>query len=241
MKPPIPNHLPQTPKSFKFTQAPPGPALPHKIPFGQLLLYIFLVYVFFLAADRFADAGNYNRPSVIIFIFHTIFLFIHEGGHFLFSFFGNTLHILGGSFWQVMFPFLSFLIAIRDRSHVGAFALFLTGFNLMDVSVYMRDAPYRQLPLLGGHKVGHDWYNLFLDWQVMQYSGTIADITYYTGCVLCVGSILAGFYFVYRTSMTPAAPAMMEKEPTSWDDSTDIATPSETGSGTAHSSNENTF
>ncbi len=169
----------------------------------EVIFYCFLMYVFCLAADRYADAMSFRQPSMIMFVFHSIFLFIHEGGHFLFSMFGRTLYILGGSFWQVMFPFLSFLLALRTANRIAPFPLFLTGFNLMAVSLYMRDAPLRQLALLGGDKSRHDWFNLFTQWDMLDSAGTIADITYYLGFVVCLGSILAGFYLAYRSFFNP--------------------------------------
>lgn len=169
----------------------------------EILFYLFFVYVFYLAADRYADAASFHRPSLIMFLFHSIFLFIHEGGHFLFSFFGRTLHILGGSFWQVMFPFLSFLLALRSADRIAPFPLFLTGFNLMGVSLYMRDAPFRQLALLGGDKSRHDWYNLLAQWDLLDSAETIADVTYYLGFLVCLGSIVAGVYLAYRSYFKP--------------------------------------
>ena len=169
----------------------------------EVMFYCFLIYVFYLAADRYADAMSFRQPSMIMFVFHSIFLFIHEGGHFLFSQFGRTLYILGGSFWQVMFPFLSFLLALRSSDRIAPFPLFLTGFNLMAVSLYMRDAPLRQLALLGGDKSRHDWFNLFTRWDMLDSAETISDITYYLGFFVCLGSILAGFYIAYRSFFNP--------------------------------------
>jgi hypothetical protein len=163
-------------------------------PATEIVFYLFFAYVFYLAADRFKDVASYRNPSIIIFVFHSIFLYVHEGGHFLFRFFGRTLYILGGSFWQVMFPFLSFLLTVRDRSRIMPLPLFLTGFNLMDVSDYMRDAPYRQLQLLGGHKEWHDWYNLLSQWDMLDSAGTLADITYWLGFLICLGAILGGLW-----------------------------------------------
>ena len=69
----------------------------------------------------------------------------------------------------------------------------------MDVSLYVRDAPVRQLPLLGGHVSRHDWYNLLLNWDMLDSAETIADVTYYVGFLLCVLSIGVGMIFaVYR-------------------------------------------
>jgi hypothetical protein len=178
-----------------------------KFPIVDIVFYLFMTYIFYLAADRFSDVASYRNPSIFIFFFHSIFLYIHEGGHFLFSFFGRTLHILGGSFWQIMFPFLSFLLAVRDTAEYAPFPLFLTGFNMMDVSVYMRDAPLRQLPLLGGHASGHDWFNLLYQWDMMADAPALADITYWFGFLTCLVSIGLGFYLAWRTYAVPVVPA----------------------------------
>lgn len=195
-----------------MANAKPGkPAQVHRGDMKTLILeatlYAFLLYVFFLAADRYGDIWSYNKPSRIIFFFHWMFLYVHEGGHFLFSFLGRTLNILGGSFWQVMFPFLSFLIAVRDSARIAPFPLFLTGFNLMAVSLYMRDAPYRRLPLLGGDKSGHDWANLFRQWDMMDSAGVVADLTYWLGIIFCVGSVGAGAFLAVKSYYKPTAPA----------------------------------
>jgi len=173
----------------------------------EIVFYGFLVYVFFLAADRYGDIWSYQKPSILIFIFHWIFLYVHEGGHFLFSFFGRTLSILGGSFWQVMFPFLSFLIALRDSPRIAPFPMFLTGFNLMAVSLYMRDAPSRRLPLLGGDKGRHDWGNLFRQWDMLDSAVDVADWTYWIGIISCVASIGVGLFLAGKSYYRPSMPA----------------------------------
>jgi hypothetical protein len=104
---------------------------------------------------------------------------------------------LGGSFWQIMFPLLWFLIALKQRSHVAPFPLFWVGENMMDVSLYIRDAPVRQLPLLGGHKVGHDWFNLLSMWNLLDSAEIFSDLVFYSGIIICVGAIGAGIYLAF--------------------------------------------
>jgi hypothetical protein len=173
----------------------------------KLGVYGFLIYFFYQAATTFAEYRPGQSWPFLLSIFRTFtFLPIHEAGHLLFVLFGRTLNILGGSFWQVMFPLLWFLIALRQRSHVAPFALFWVGENLLDVSLYMRDAPFRALPLLGGHSSGHDWYNLLSDWNMMDSAATLADATYYSGLVMCTGAIAAGIYLAFRSFSRPVAP-----------------------------------
>ncbi len=170
----------------------------------KCLVYLWLSYCFYQAVDMFDEyVPGKHWPFMLNMLRMFTFLPIHEAGHFIFALFGRTLHILGGSFWQIVFPLLWFIIAARQKSHVAPFALFWVGENFMDVSLYMRDAPVRQLPLLGGHKSGHDWYNLFTDWDMMSSAETIADVMFYFGAVLCIGAIVSGIFLAIRSLITP--------------------------------------
>ena len=156
-------------------------------------LYALLSVFLFQALDAFYEYRPGMRWGSFLFIFRTFtFLPLHEGGHFLFRFFGRTLYVLGGSFWQIVFPLLWFIIAFRQRSQAFPFALFWVGENMMDVSLYIRDAPVRMLPLLGGDKSGHDWHYLLSEWGAMDSAGTAADIMLYGGTVISLGAIATG-------------------------------------------------
>lgn len=160
----------------------------------KLLLYLILTIIFFQAVETFAEVRPYTPwPFLLRLVRNGIFLFLHEGGHALFWFFGDTIRSLGGSFWQIMFPLISFVIAVRQRSHVVApFMLFWVGENMLDVSVYMRDAPLRRLQLLGGHKSGHDWWNIFRSWDMLDSAETVADVMYFSGALISVAAIIGG-------------------------------------------------
>lgn|GEM_PF-1826818 len=156
-------------------------------------VYALLIVFFFQALDAFYEYRPGMRWGNLLFIVRTFtFLPLHEGGHVLFILFGRTLYVLGGSFWQITFPLLWFIIAFRQGSQVYPFPLFWAGENMMDVSLYVRDAPGRMLPLLGGDKSGHDWHYLLSQWSLMDSSGTIADVMYYGGAIVCAGAIVTG-------------------------------------------------
>ena len=178
----------------------------------KIALNIFLIVYLVQAAAVFLEyTPGQHWPFLFWLIRNSIFLFIHEGGHFLFMFFGRVLYAFGGSFWQIMFPFISFLIGVRKRSFVVApFALFWTGVNMMDVSLYMRDAPLMVLPLLGGHKSGHDWHYLFGQCELLDSAGDIADVMYYGGLLIAAGSIIAGLIFAVRRYLHPVELLMKE-------------------------------
>lgn len=160
---------------------------------AKLLLYAWLCYFFYQAVTTFDQyvPGEY-WPFMLSMIRTWTFLPIHEAGHLFFRVFGSTGMILGGSLLQILAPLAWFVVALRQRSQSFPIALFFVGENILDVSLYMRDAPLRQLPLLGGHRSGHDWYNLFHRWDLLESAGTIADICFVAGIVISAAAILFG-------------------------------------------------
>ena len=194
-------------KKFFSRPSPPEEISPTErwLPLSlKLALYLWLGIIFVQAATAFAGYRPGQSWPLMLSIIRTFtFLPIHEAGHFLFIFFGTMLHYLGGSFWQIVFPLLWFIIALRQKSEVAPFPLFWVGENMMDVSLYMRDAPVRQLPLLGGHKVGHDWFALFSMWNMLDSAETIADIFYYAGIAISLVAMGAGISLAVRTFITP--------------------------------------
>jgi hypothetical protein len=186
--------------------------------FFKVCVYALLTVFFLQALDAFYEYRPGMRWGGLLFIFRTFtFLPLHEGGHFLFMFFGRTLYVLGGSFWQIVFPLLWFIIALRQRSQVFPFALFWVGENMMDVSLYIRDAPHRILPLLGGDKSGHDWYYLLSQWGAMDSADTMADILFYGGIIVCIGAIGTGVVLAVTSFIRSGRPAPLNasKEPAS--------------------------
>ncbi|HUI09504.1 MAG TPA: hypothetical protein VL221_04200 [Bacteroidota bacterium] len=182
------------PPSHRIAPAEPLDPVERYVP---LLLktgvYALLIVFFVQALDAFLEYRPGMRWGTLLYIVRTlIFLPLHEGGHFISMFLGRTLYVLGGSFWQIVFPLLWFIIALRQRSQTFPFALFWAGENMMDVSLYVRDAPARMLPLLGGDKTGHDWHYLLSQWGMMDDAGTLADIFYYGGAIVCAGAIATG-------------------------------------------------
>ena len=96
---------------------------------------------------------------------HNILLPIHEAGHVLFRPFGEFMMILGGSLFQIVFPFgigIAFVVVNRDNFG-AAICLWWTSVSLVDLSPYIYDALQPQLILLGGHTGEdgpHDWIYL---------------------------------------------------------------------------------
>ena len=106
---------------------------------------------------------------------------VHEFGHMLFMPFGipvlgDTMVILGGSLFQVVFPLIFFGYFAFSKQHrdwhAATICLWWCSINLVEVAVYVGDAFARDLTLIDGltgkESEGHDWYNLLSQWGVLK-------------------------------------------------------------------------
>lgn len=141
---------------------------------GRILLTLALIPLgrtWFTTWDESAGIG----------LLRGINLAIHEFGHFLFqpfgwAFFGETGVILGGSLTQVAFPLLFtgyFLFSKKHRDlHAASVCFWWAAVNLAEVAIYANDARARELMLITGgtgqESDGHDFYNLFAKWGVLE-------------------------------------------------------------------------
>lgn len=109
-------------------------------------------------------------------------LLIHEAGHLIFLPFGQFIQILGGSLFQIIFPFsFLFYFLFKKEYFSVSFILFWIGNNFINVSIYMKDAIIMQLPLLGGDRVIHDWNFLFTKMGILNQAQIIANMFWYLG------------------------------------------------------------
>ena len=101
-------------------------------------------------------------------------LIIHEAGHFFFRFFGRFMMFLGGTLMQLILPgILIFYFLVNDYRLGTQASLFWLGHNLINISVYAADARARQLPLLGGSAVEHDWWTMLGMLGLLEYDQII--------------------------------------------------------------------
>jgi hypothetical protein len=93
-------------------------------------------------------------------------LIIHEGGHFFFSWFGETIHILGGTLGELIVPLLCAAYFFWRRETTGfAFSCFWFFENFPYIGTYMADARTSALPLVGSDE--SDWTILFGQWGLL--------------------------------------------------------------------------
>ncbi len=163
---------------------------PLKVSFVIILALYGLFGASSYTVERFLEGSD----SIMMFL-HGVNLIFHEAGHVIFSFFGRFLHILGGSLMQVLVPAgIAGYFFFHRQLYAGALTLCWVAQNLWDVSIYIKDAQARVLPLLGGEAVLHDWHFLLLDMNLLTKDQLIGNLVFWLGVLLYVAAIFAGFY-----------------------------------------------
>ena len=121
-------------------------------------------------------------------------LAVHEAGHLVFSAFGETLTVLGGSAFQVIVPlvFVGYFARTKQR-YAAAVTMAWVGVNLLNVARYVGDARAQELPLLGGEDSIHDWWYLLINWDLLPRDTVIARWVHFFGVVAFLTSMLGGF------------------------------------------------
>ncbi|MEE8332164.1 MAG: hypothetical protein V3R84_10385 [Acidimicrobiia bacterium] len=134
---------------------------------------------------------------------------LHELGHMLAMGFGRFIHTLAGSFLQIAVPLglsVYFLFIRRDSVGAGVCAAW-AGTSAYDVAIYVADAPFQRLPLIGGY---HDWAYLLGPGELdgLAAAGTIATAIRFFGAI----AIVAGILLCLRV---PLAELLDRRRPTS--------------------------
>ena len=131
-------------------------------------------------------------------------LAVHEAGHLVFSAFGETLTIVGGSAFQVIVPlaFVGYFARTRQR-YAAAVTTSWVGVNLLNVARYVGDARAQELPLLGGEDTNPEWWYLLINWDLLPRDTTIARWVHFFGVVAFLAAIIGGF-MALRSASRPS-------------------------------------
>lgn len=166
----------------KSAAAPPGPASPTR----TRLRVAFLAFIALYAIARLANPEYWDPLD-------DLNLAVHEAGHLVFSAFGETMTILGGSLFQVIVPaaFVAYFARTRQR-YAAAATMSWVGVNLLNVARYIGDARAQELPLLGGENAIHDWWYLLINWDLLPSDLTIARWVHFLGTVAFLTSVVGG-------------------------------------------------
>ena len=163
----------------------------------RALLLAYIGYlVLFLMTDYGTPQGRVTMPLVLI-VTDWINLFIHEGGHGIFQIFGQFIYALGGSLMQVILPGAAVVVFLRSGIGTLPFTLFWLGQNIVNVSVYIMDAPYRRLPLISKYAV-HDWGYITDTLGVTHYAEDFGLAVKMLGILICLGAVGTGIFILVQ-------------------------------------------
>ena len=174
------------------------------IGFRVLILATMAWLVLFLATDYGTPQGRVNMPFVLM-VIDWINLFIHEGGHGVFWIFGQFIYMLGGSLMQLILPGAAVFVFLRSGIGTLPYTLFWLGQNIVNVSVYIMDAPYRRLPLISRNAT-HDWGYITDTLGVTHLAEDFGLAVKIIGILVCLGGIGTGVALIIqsiREEMTP--------------------------------------
>ena len=164
--------------------------------------YLKLAFAILLSIYFITFANNYlilDKWNII----DSLDLIIHEAGHFVFIFFGEFIHILGGSLFQILVPivFVIYFAIWRKEFYSASILLFWVGQNIINVARYMADSIKLELPLLGGDNVIHDWNYILSSLHLLKYTNILSTILFDASfIVIILGAVLSTYFAWYNYS-----------------------------------------
>lgn len=137
-------------------------------PFIGWLIFYALLFLFL--------ALNFRELTLL----DNVHLPIHEGGHLLFGYLGETLGLWGGTILQLLVPaLLAVSFAVRRELLGTTFCAVAFFHSLTGVATYMIDALRLELPLVTVGAVAdesqHDWLNIFTRLGVLPHATQIGN------------------------------------------------------------------
>jgi hypothetical protein len=163
-------------------------SLPDWNPISRLggSIWLFVYGLFLIHAWR--DTSGFLFPDFVN-------LMIHEAGHVVFSWAGETLHILGGTLGELSAPLACAVAFFLQRQFYGfAFSVFWFFENFLYIGTYMSDARTSALPLVNSDE--SDWTILFTQWNVLVYDQKIG---YFFRVIGWVGMLAVVCWLAYKT------------------------------------------
>jgi hypothetical protein len=142
---------------------------------------------------QFQDPDFYHLYSGLTLAFH-------EMGHLLFSPFGETLTMAGGSITQLAMPLVAAGLLYRQGDYFGvAVGGTWLASSLANLSVYVGDARAEELPLVGfSDDPEHDWNWLLDHFNALPLDTRLAQLIRSAGVVVLLLSLWLGVWLCWR-------------------------------------------
>lgn len=159
----------------------------------RLPILIYFVYIF---------CGHLNRYDYES-ILHPLNLGTYELGHFVFSWMGEFMGILGGLAFQAGAP----LVAILNFYYQGDFFALFFSFGWLSTSLfliarYVTDARIMGIPLLGPfteRNLSYDWNYFLTRIGLLPYARFITFICQVLACLAMFICFIGGLWFLIHT------------------------------------------
>jgi hypothetical protein len=140
-----------------------------------------------------------GRGKGFLLVVDSLFVPIHEGGHLLFGYLGQTIGVAGGTFLQLFVPFALAVYFLYYRQAEGvAFCMFFFFEQFLPIATYMADARAQVLPLLtvgDSEYVIHDWNYLFTKMGLLEHDTQIANGVRFVGWI---GMVSVTLWLLWR-------------------------------------------
>jgi len=161
------------------------------------LLVVLIVYGLKLAA---MDVPSWEMAGSLI---HLPMVPFHEFGHILFRPFGEFMHNLGGSLFQVGLPLvLGGIFLARNRDpFAAAVMLWWSAVAVMDTAPYVFDAQVPQHILLTGRTGdtgAHDFIDVLGDLGLLNRAQAVGRLTHGFGVTVLIASLAWGAVVVWK-------------------------------------------
>lgn len=148
-------------------------------------VFSFVLFLYWLKAYLLPDPA---QPTPWVFLDYANLVF-HEAGHVLFMFFGQFFHILGGSLTQLLVPGIVLLAFLKKRDYFAAcWGLFWLGESTLNLSIYISDARWMYLDLLGDASI-HDWNWLLGRLGILDWGDGLGKGVFWLGILLIIISL----------------------------------------------------
>lgn len=167
----------------------------------------FAVYLFYGGVRHVADPLYRTWFGGITLVFH-------EMGHVIFSAFGRTPMILGGSVMQLVVPLVAAIyLLLRQRDWYGlAVGQAWLAFSAWDLATYVADANKELLPLVSmGGTPEHDWSTLLTQWHCLNACESFAAVIRGFAFLTWASSIVLAGWLILTMYRSPAPPPTLVK------------------------------
>lgn len=120
----------------------------------------------------------------------------HELGHMLTYWMPEVATAAMGSIVQVLVPFgLASYFYVRDELASVAVLLGWMGTSMRNVAVYIADAPFERLQLIGGD---HDWAFIFFKYDKLDWAVPLGGLFGFFGLMVTAGAAAWCGYLLYQ-------------------------------------------